>query len=91
MLTSTSDTACLLPQVRNIAGLFSFETRRGKRRGRTHASVYVVDVEEEMPDWQESSVRRRHWLPVQEAFDALKHNWQREALISAGLVDLPAS
>lgn len=44
-----------------------------------------------MADWDESSVRQRHWLPAREAFDALKHDWQREALISAGLVDVPAS
>jgi ADP-ribose pyrophosphatase YjhB (NUDIX family) len=76
-------------QVRGSAtGLYSYYTRRRGRPERITAAVFVLDVDKEHPpeNWPESGSRRRHWMPAGAAYKALKHDWQRAALKSAGLV-----
>jgi 8-oxo-dGTP pyrophosphatase MutT (NUDIX family) len=37
-----------------------------------NVSVYLMDVSDERDDWEESGLRERHWVSLEEALDLLK-------------------
>jgi hypothetical protein len=65
--------------VTEVAGVYA--SKRGP------AAVFVLDVKEEHATWPEIGVRQRHWMPVREAYRALKHDWQKRALKASGLLN----
>lgn len=46
-------------------------------------SVYLMEVTDAEDEWEESRFRERRWLPVETAFDMLKHHPVRPLLDTA--------
>jgi hypothetical protein len=44
------------------------------------AKVYLMAVEDEYDMWPEMGTRKRHWVPLEEAFVLSKHAWMHDAL-----------
>lgn len=70
--------------VRRVAGSFSY----GQGIKRCMATVFLIDVREELSSWPEQHLRERRWVPLQKAKHLAKHGWMARALEATALEEL---
>ena len=57
-----------------------FDYYQRGRKIRCEASVFLMEVREELEQWPEQRRRRRRWLSVERAKEMCKYAWMRDAL-----------
>lgn len=61
-------------------GPFALPSKPGKPESGGAATMFALDVKEELPSWPESTQRARVWLPLAVAASAPRHGWMRDAV-----------
>ncbi|WP_192252278.1 NUDIX hydrolase [Mesorhizobium silamurunense] len=67
MIEAQEEAGVLGKVLKQPAGTYSYWKRLASRFARVDVVVYLLEVTEEMADWQEAANRQRAWLPAADA------------------------